>query len=68
MTITEVEKKRLGEKIDTFFNKTLPKKFIVFSVGTIFAFMNIIDGMQWTIIAGAYLGVNVAQKLTGKKL
>lgn len=49
-------------KLDFFFNKMLPKKFLVFSIATTALFMNLIDGTQWTIIAGVYLGLNMTGK------
>lgn len=52
---------KISEKIDYAFNKMLPKKFIVMVIATILIFMGKIDGFQWFIIAGAYLGVNVIQ-------
>ena len=45
--------------LDFFFNKMLPKKLIVFTIATIALFMKLIDGMQWTVIAGVYLGLNM---------
>jgi len=50
--------------IDYIFNKVLPKKFIVFSIATIFCSIGIITGSQWIILAGAYGGLMYAQKLT----
>jgi len=49
-------------KWDFFFNKMIPKKFIVFTLATIALFMKLIDGGQWTIIAGVYLGINITGK------
>lgn len=62
-----VKVRKIGEKIDFAFNKMLPKKFIVFAVATVMAFMGKIDGFQWFIIAGAYLGVNVIQHYAKKQ-
>ena len=51
-------------KIDFFFNKVVPKKFIVFIIATLFAFpFNIITGGQWMILACAYFGINYGQKI-----
>lgn len=50
------------KRLDFFFNKMLPKKFIVFSIATTALFMELIDGTQWTIIAGIYLGLNMTGK------
>ncbi len=49
-------------KWDFFFNKMLPKKFLVFTVATIGLFLKLINGQQWTIIAGVYLGLNITGK------
>jgi len=51
----------MSEKIDFFFNKMIPKKFIVMVIATVLVFMDKIDGFQWFVIACAYLGVNVIQ-------
>lgn len=48
--------------LDFFFNKLIPKKFLVFSIATIALFLELIDGGQWTIIAGLYLGINMTGK------
>lgn len=49
--------------LDFFFNKVLPKKFIVMILATIFCFLGVITGGQWLIVAGAYAGLNFGQKL-----
>jgi len=56
-------------KLDFFFNKLLPKKFIVFTIATIALFMKLLDGQGWTIIAGIYIGGNVLKAVLpgGKK-
>ncbi len=54
-------------KIDFFFNKLLPKKFIVFVIATIGLFMHLLNGPQWTIVAGIYIGGNVLRQLLGVK-
>ncbi len=54
-------------KLDFFFNKLLPKKFIVFTIATIGLFLGLINGSSWTIIAGAYIGGNIGAKLIAKK-
>jgi len=51
------------EVLDFFFNKVLPKKFIVVVLASIYAFMGILTGGQWLIIAGAYAGINYGQKV-----
>lgn len=50
--------------LDFFFNKVIPKKFIVFVIGTIAMFLTFITGTQWLILAGAYGGLMYAQKFT----
>jgi len=52
------------ETMDFFFNKMLPKKFLVFVIATIFCFLGTITGGQWLILAGAYGGLMYAQKIT----
>ncbi len=49
--------------IDFFFNKLIPKKFVVFSIATVGLFLNLVTGEQWTIVAGIYLGTNVLKAL-----
>lgn len=49
----------MSSKIDFFFNKLLPKKLIVFAIATIGLFMGLLNGQQWTIVAGIYIGGNV---------
>ena len=53
--------------LDFFFNKMIPKKFLVFTIATIGLFMELITGQEWTIIAGIYLGLNVAKALIPKE-
>lgn len=50
-------------KIDFFFNKLLPKKFIVFTVATIIVFKGISAPKEFWILAYAYYGVNSILKL-----
>jgi hypothetical protein len=54
---------KISEGIDLFFNKILPKKFIVFTVGTIALVADKITGEQWFYLSIAYLGGNVAAKI-----
>jgi hypothetical protein len=49
------------KNIDFFFNKVLPKKFIVFTIATVGLFLKLITGDQWVTIAWVYLGVNVVK-------
>ena len=53
----------MQSKWDFFFNKMLPKKFIVFTIATIALFMKLLNGQQWTIVAGIYIGGNVLKTL-----
>jgi hypothetical protein len=59
--------KKIAESLDYFFNKLLPKKFIVLTVATVLIFIDKLDGEQWFIVAAAYLGVNAVQKFAGPK-
>ena len=58
--------KAFFEYVDFFFNKVLPKKFMVFSVATILVFMGKITGEWWFYIAIAYFGVNILRVLADK--
>ena len=52
--------------IDTFFNKVLPKKFIVFMVACYLIFEGKLSGDMWAYIAMIYIGLNVVQKFNPK--
>lgn len=58
------EKKSASEMVDYFFNKVLPKKFIVFIIATGLAIYGLtketpwLSGEQWSWIAITYLGAN----------
>ena len=45
----------------------LSRKLIVFAVGTVALFLGKIPPEIWIILAGAYMGANVAQKFVSKK-
>lgn len=53
-------------KIDFFFNKVIPKKFIVFTLACIFLFMDKLTNEQWFYIALAYFGINVINAIKGR--
>ncbi len=53
---------------DFFFNKVLPKKFLIVVIATVFAGMGIITGLHWVVIAGAYAGFNLGQKILEKSI
>ena len=53
-------------KIDFFFNKVIPKKFIVFTLASIFLWQGFITDNQWYIIALAYFGINVINAIKGR--
>lgn len=59
-----------AEKWDFFFNKVIPKKFIIMIIATIFAWpgITVITGTQWIIVAGAYAGFNFGQKILGRTI
>jgi len=59
----EFIKLSIPEKIDLFFNKILPKKFIVFVIATGALWVDKINGEQWFYISIAYLGGNVLAKV-----
>ena len=47
--------------IDKFFNKTLPKKFIVVTVATIIVFMKLNPPTEYWYLLMAYFGVNAVK-------
>jgi len=49
--------------MDFFFNKALPKKFIILIIATVLTFLGILEGGQWVGIAFVYAGVNIGQKV-----
>ncbi len=56
---------KLGNGIDYFFNKLLPKKAIVITVATVMVFKQIDVPTEYWYILMAYFGVNVAGKFAG---
>jgi hypothetical protein len=58
--------RKIAGEIDFFFNKVLPKKFIVFAVASVLVFTGRIQGDHWFYIALGYFGVNVLAVLARK--
>ncbi len=52
--------------LDKFFNKTLPKKFIVITVATVIVFMKLNPPAEYWYLLIAYFGGNVAMKFVPK--
>ncbi len=57
--------KRIADALDWFFNKLLPKKFIVFVVSTIIILMEIKAPAEYWYILMIYIGGNTLSKLAG---
>ena len=55
---------KIGEKIDYFFNKMLPKKLIVVTIATVIVFKKIDPPQEYWWILLAYFGVNMAGAIT----
>jgi len=55
--------KTLAEKIDYFFNKMLPKKFLVILTASIFVAYNKLSGDIWAYLAMIYIGTNGLQHI-----
>jgi len=60
--------KTIGEKLDYFFNKMIPKKLLVWVVATVIIFVvkdpdgkHWMSGEMWGYITLAYLGVNAVK-------
>jgi hypothetical protein len=51
-----------GQAVDYFFNKVIPKKFLVFVIACLFLAAGKIEGVHWFYISVAYLTGNVIQK------
>jgi hypothetical protein len=45
----------------------LSRKFLAWAVATVALFMHMISGEAWLIITGAWLGINILQKLIERK-
>ena len=56
----------MTEKLDYFFNKVLPKKFIVITVATVIVFMKLDPPAEYWYLLIAYFGGNVAMKFIPK--
>ena len=57
----------MKEKLDFFFNKMLPKKFIVITVATVIVFMGLEAPSEYWYLLIAYFGGNVAMKFIPKE-
>ena len=57
----------MQEKLDKFFNKILPKKFIVITVATVIVFMKLDPPSEYWYLLIAYFGGNVAMKFIPKE-
>jgi len=55
------------EKIDSFLNKWLSRKLIVFVIASAGLFLSKLDGNNWTIVATAYISIegftNIVERL-----
>ena len=56
----------MNDILDKFFNKTLPKKFIVITVATVIVFMKLDPPAEYWYLLIAYFGGNVAMKFIPK--
>lgn len=56
----------MNDILDKFFNKTLPKKFIVITVATVIVFMKLDPPPEYWYLLIAYFGGNVAMKFIPK--
>lgn len=56
----------MSEKLDYFFNKVLPKKFIVITVATIIVFLKLDPPAEYWYLLIAYFGGNFATKFIPK--
>ena len=52
----------------SFIQNILSRKFMVFVVATVMIFMDKISVENWLIIAGAYMGLNIIDKMGNKFL
>jgi hypothetical protein len=55
---------KIGENIDYFFNKLLPKKLIVVTIATVIVFLELEPPDEYWWILLAYFGVNIAGNIT----
>ncbi len=56
--------KKLGDSVDWFFNKLLPKKFLVVVLGTIIVFRGVIVPDAFWYILMIYIGGNTVAKFS----
>lgn len=56
------------EKLDMFFNKVLPKKFIVITVATVIVFMKLDPPAEYWYLLIAYFTGNAVTKFTKKDI
>jgi len=56
------------KKLDYFFNKMLPKKFIVITVATVIVFMKLTPPQEYWYLLIAYFTGNAVTKFTKKDL
>lgn len=56
------EKVTIADRVDWFFNKLLPKKFLVVTVATIIVLAGLNPPQEYWYILMAYFGVNVVGK------
>jgi len=54
------------EKLDYFFNKVIPKKFIVITIATVIVFLKLDAPSEYWYLLIAYFGGNVAMKFIPK--
>lgn len=52
-----------GAFVDYFFNKVLPKKFLIIAFATAFVFMDLLSGDMWAYLAMIYMGTNGLQHI-----
>ena len=62
-----MDKKSLAEKIDFFFNKMLPKKFIAITIATILVFKQLEVPSEYWYLLMVYFGGNVVKGIFTKK-
>jgi len=46
--------------------KWLSRKLVVLIIATLLVYLGKIDGWQWVLMASAYLGMNVLDKIVGR--
>jgi len=53
-------------RLDKFLDNLLSKKFLCLILATVLLARGLLSGQDWVIVAGIYLGSNVAQKFVTK--